>query len=116
MAIFIKQMATKSKQARLVDGTDPIPLYMAASEQKQKSKGGGDGDAGDEKGEGGHAMQVLAGAVEKVYFGGDLEAGVALTGQIAGRIDAVKPVAQVFEETVREFAQAVESLSKVYGR
>ena len=69
-----------------------------------------------EKGEGGHAMEALAGAVEKVYFGGDLEAGVALTGQIAGRIDAVKPVAQVFEETVREFAQAVESLSKVYGR
>ena len=67
-----------------------------------------------EKGEG-HAMQALAGAVEKVYFGGDLEAGVALTGQIAGRIDAVKPVAQVFEETVREFAQAVESLSKSYG-
>jgi enoyl-[acyl-carrier protein] reductase II len=67
-----------------------------------------------EKGEG-HAMQALAGAVEKVYFDGDLEAGVALTGQIAGRIDAVKPVAQVFEETVREFAEAVEALSKSYG-
>ena len=52
---------------------------------------------------------------KKVYFGGDLEAGVALTGQIAGRIDAVKPVAQIFEETVREFAEAVESLSKAYG-
>ncbi len=56
MTIFIKQLATKSKQARLVDGVDPIPLYMAASEQKQKSKGGDDGDAGDEKGEGGQKL------------------------------------------------------------
>ena len=34
---------------------------------------------------------------------------------VAGRIDAVKPVAQVFEETVREFAEAVEAMSKSYG-
>ncbi len=56
MATFTRQLTTKSKQDRWVDGVDPIPLYMAASEQKQKSKDGGDGDAGDEKGEGGQKL------------------------------------------------------------
>jgi ubiquitin-like protein Pup len=58
MATFIKQLTTparKSKQERWVDGVDPIPLYMAASDQKQKSKGGG-GDASDEKDEGGQKL------------------------------------------------------------
>lgn len=40
---------------------------------------------------------------QKVYFGGDLEAGIALTGQVAGRIREVKPVAQIFTETMAEF-------------
>ncbi|MBI1188382.1 MAG: nitronate monooxygenase, partial [Alphaproteobacteria bacterium] len=40
---------------------------------------------------------------QAVYFGGDLEAGIALTGQVAGRIQAVKPVAQIFDETLAEF-------------
>ena len=37
------------------DGVDPIPLYMAAGEQKQKSKGGGDEGDG-ESGEGGQKL------------------------------------------------------------
>jgi enoyl-[acyl-carrier protein] reductase II len=68
-----------------------------------------------ERGEG-HAMQALAGGQRQVYFGGDLEAGVALTGQVAGRIDAVKPVAQVVRETVDEFHQTVERLAKQHLR
>ena len=55
MATFIKDL----KRARVgndLDGhADPIPLYMAAGEQKQKSKGGGD-DEGGEKGEGGQKL------------------------------------------------------------
>jgi enoyl-[acyl-carrier protein] reductase II len=46
----------------------------------------------------------------------DLEAGVALSGQVAGRIEAIVPVAQVIAETVREFHQTVESLAKSYLR
>ena len=60
----------------------------------------------------GHAMQALAGGQKEVYFGGNLEAGVALTGQVAGRIDAVKPVAQVIRETVEEFHATIEGLAK----
>ena len=68
-----------------------------------------------ERGEG-HAMQALAGGQRDVYFGGNLEAGIALTGQVAGRIDAVKPVAQVIEETVSEFHETIERLAKQHLR
>jgi enoyl-[acyl-carrier protein] reductase II len=48
---------------------------------------------------------------QAVYFGGDLEAGIALTGQVAGRIHAVKPVAQIFEETMAEFDDTLARLA-----
>ena len=35
-----------------------------------------------------------------LYFGGDLDAAFAFGGQVAGRIDTVKPVAQIIEETI----------------
>ncbi len=63
----------------------------------------------------GHAMADLGNGHHQVYFEGDLEAGVALTGQVAGRIDSVKPVAQIIEETVREFAETIEGLAKTYS-
>ena len=50
--------------------------------------------------------------MKQVYFGGDLEAGVALTGQVAGRIESVEPVADIVRRTVSEFSEAVERLSK----
>jgi enoyl-[acyl-carrier protein] reductase II len=49
---------------------------------------------------------------QDVYFGGDLEAGIALTGQVAGRITEVKPVGQIFEETMLEFEHV---LSRMQG-
>jgi enoyl-[acyl-carrier protein] reductase II len=49
---------------------------------------------------------------QDVYFGGDLEAGIALTGQVAGRIKAVKPVAQIFEETLEEYHRIVAGLPR----
>ena len=51
-----------------------------------------------------------------LYFGGDMEASIALTGQVAGRIDAVKPVAQVIAETVAEFEATMHDLGERYGR
>ncbi|MGB7406000.1 MAG: nitronate monooxygenase [Pacificimonas sp.] len=48
---------------------------------------------------------------QDVYFGGNLEAGIALTGQVAGRIDSVKPVAQILDDTMREFDEVVGRLS-----
>ena len=37
--------------------------------------------------------------------------GVALTGQVAGRIDSIRPVAEIIADTVREFAEAVARLT-----
>lgn len=64
---------------------------------------------GFEAGEG-NAMQGLADGVQAVYFGGKLEEGVALSGQVAGRIDSVKPVAEILAETIRELAETLSRL------
>ncbi len=47
-----------------------------------------------------------------LYFGGDMEASLALDGQVVGRIDAVKPVAQVLEETMAEFYDVAARLGR----
>jgi enoyl-[acyl-carrier protein] reductase II len=49
-----------------------------------------------------------------LYFGGDMEASIALSGQVAGRIDAIKPVAQVIRETIAEFEETIAKLAKAY--
>ena len=49
---------------------------------------------------------------QDVYFGGNLEAGIALTGQVAGRIHEVKPVAQILEETIAQYHETVARLSR----
>jgi enoyl-[acyl-carrier protein] reductase II len=51
--------------------------------------------------------------MQDVYFKGDLEAGIALTGQVAGRITEVKPVRQVFEETMAEFEETLARMNRV---
>jgi enoyl-[acyl-carrier protein] reductase II len=51
-----------------------------------------------------------------LYFGGDMEASIALSGQVAGRIDAVKPVAQIIRETVEEFEAVTAELGARFGK
>lgn len=58
-----------------------------------------------------NAMQSLAGGQKAVYFEGRIGEGVALTGEVAGRIDAIRPVAEIIADTVREFAESVTKLS-----
>ena len=48
---------------------------------------------------------------QDVYFGGNLEAGIALTGQVAGRITEIKPVKQIFDETLKEFGEVTGRLA-----
>lgn len=50
---------------------------------------------------------------QKVYFEGLLEEGIALTGQVAGRIKEVKPVAQIFDETMEEFHRVVSKMAHI---
>jgi enoyl-[acyl-carrier protein] reductase II len=55
------------------------------------------------------------GRAKDLYFGGDMEASIALSGQVAGRIDTVKPVAEIVAETIREFEDTVAGLGRRYG-
>ena len=50
-----------------------------------------------------------------LYFGGDMEASIALSGQVAGRIEEIKPVARIIAETVAEFEATIKDLSARYG-
>lgn len=50
-----------------------------------------------------------------LYFGGDMEASIALSGQVAGRIDSVKPVAQIVRETVEEFEAVMAEMGARFG-
>lgn len=56
------------------------------------------------------------GNVLDLYFGGDMEASIALSGQVAGRVDAVKPVAQILRETVEEFEAVMTEMAASYGK
>ena len=47
-----------------------------------------------------------------LYFGGDMEAAIALGGQVVGRIDAVKPVAQIIAETVAGFRATAAAMQR----
>ncbi len=60
-----------------------------------------------------NAMTEFGTALD-LYFGGDMEASIALTGQVAGRIDSVRPVGEVIEEVQREFFEVVGELSGRY--
>lgn len=61
-----------------------------------------------------NAMAEFGTALD-LYFGGDMEAAIPLSGQVAGRIDSVKPVAEILSETRDEFFETIRSLSRTYG-
>lgn len=65
--------------------------------------------------EGGEGVMGEFARAKEMYFGGDLESSIPLTGQVAGRIDAVKPVAQVIAETVAEFEETVKTMGRRWG-
>ena len=54
------------------------------------------------------------GDAKSLYFGGDMEAAVPLSGQVAGRIESVRPVAEIIQETARDFFATLASLSHDY--
>ena len=57
-------------------------------------------------------MSVFKG-VQDLYFGGNLNAAPALTGQSMGLIDEIKSVETIIKETVKEFNTTCEKLSSV---
>jgi enoyl-[acyl-carrier protein] reductase II len=52
--------------------------------------------------------------VMRLYFGGELEASIALSGQVAGRIDAVRPVAEILRETADDCLAILARLAARY--
>jgi enoyl-[acyl-carrier protein] reductase II len=60
--------------------------------------------------------QVVLGSLDgilKLYFEGYLDAAFAFGGQVAGRIDDIKPVAQIIQETVAEFRTTIAGLANI---
>jgi enoyl-[acyl-carrier protein] reductase II len=62
-----------------------------------------------------HVAMTEFGNILDLYFGGDMEASIALSGQVVGRIEAVRPVAEILSEMVDEFFNSVSDLSRRYG-
>ncbi len=50
-----------------------------------------------------------------LYFDGNLEVAFAFGGQVAGRIDDVKPVAEVVRETIAEFYETIAELAGAHA-
>lgn len=54
------------------------------------------------------------GTATDLYFGGDMESSIALTGQVCGRIDSVRPVKQIIHDVRNEFFDTIGELAKTY--
>jgi enoyl-[acyl-carrier protein] reductase II len=54
------------------------------------------------------------GTAKDLYFGGNMEAAIPLSGQVSGRIDSVKSVVDILQETSDEFFETIQALSKQY--
>jgi enoyl-[acyl-carrier protein] reductase II len=59
-------------------------------------------------------MENLAG-IPQLYFGGDMEAAIPLSGQVCGRIDEVISARQVIDETIAGFREVMSGLARDYA-
>ena len=60
-----------------------------------------------------NAMEHLAG-IPELYFGGEMEAAIPLSGQVVGRIDAVKSADEILQDTMSGFYTAIADLASNY--
>ena len=51
--------------------------------------------------------------IKDLYFGGDMEAAPALSGQSSGLIDEIKPVKQIIDEIIDEFNSTCNKLGNI---
>ena len=61
-----------------------------------------------------NAMEQLAG-IPELYFGGDMEAAIPLSGQVVGRIESVESAQTIVQETMVRFYAQVNRLANDYG-
>jgi enoyl-[acyl-carrier protein] reductase II len=60
-----------------------------------------------------HVGMEEFGTAKTLYFGGDMESSIALSGQVAGRIEEVLPVRDILESAVQEFREVSAHLAAV---
>ena len=60
-----------------------------------------------------NVMENMAG-IPELYFGGDMEAAIPLSGQVAGRIDTVKNAEEILQETMSGFYEVMGGLASRY--
>ena len=60
-----------------------------------------------------NAMALFGRAMD-LYFGGDMEAAIALSGEAAGRIDAVEPVARIIRRAADDCLAVIAALADRY--
>lgn len=60
-------------------------------------------------------MENMAG-IPQLYFGGDMEAAIPLSGEVCGRIDSVVSARQVIDDTITGFHDTIKGLSQRYTR
>jgi enoyl-[acyl-carrier protein] reductase II len=53
--------------------------------------------------------------LQDLYFGGDMEAAIPLSGQVAGRIDEIKSARDVVTETMADFHEIMQQLAGQYA-
>ena len=58
-----------------------------------------------------HVSMGELGRAMDLYFGGDMEAAIAMCGQVAGRIDSVLPVVEILHRTVDECRSALTRIA-----
>ncbi|HEY7775166.1 MAG TPA: nitronate monooxygenase [Kineobactrum sp.] len=60
-----------------------------------------------------NVMENMAG-IPQLYFGGDMEAAIPLSGEVCGRIDAVISARQIIDDTIAGFHDTIKGLSQRY--
>ncbi|MGL4564809.1 MAG: NAD(P)H-dependent flavin oxidoreductase [Halioglobus sp.] len=61
-----------------------------------------------------NVMENMAG-IPQLYFGGDMEAAIPLSGEVCGRIDAVISARQIIDETMAGFHDVIRGLARQYA-
>ena len=61
-----------------------------------------------------NVMENMAG-IPELYFGGDMEAAIPLSGQVAGRIDTVKSAEEILQQTMSGFYEVMAGLAARYA-
>lgn len=60
-----------------------------------------------------NVMENMVG-IPQLYFGGDMEAAIPLSGQVCGRIDAVLSAKEIIDDTMAGFHEVIAGLSRQY--